>query len=94
MHSAPNNNQGLAQDGILWNRKCVSSVRSGWMGKCWNRPLKWRMDYLKVVRSVLVKRLKSDDIPFIIFQYKLMLELNIVLSHVVMWIYRVIILCW
>jgi len=51
------------------------------------------MDYLKVVRSVLVKRLKSDDIPFIIFQYKLMLELNIVLSHVVMWIYRVIILC-
>ena len=26
MHSAPKNNQGLAQDGILWNRKCVSNM--------------------------------------------------------------------
>jgi len=74
---------------------CQTCVRrSGWMGKCWSRPLKWRMDYLKVVRPLLVKRIKSDDIPTIIFQHKLMLELNIVLRHAVMWIYKDIILCW
>jgi len=74
---------------------CQTNVRrSGWMGKCWSRPLKWRMGYLKVVRPVLVKRLKSDDIPIIIFQHELIFELNIVLRHAVMWIYRAIILCW
>lgn len=32
MHSAPKNNQGLAQDGILWNRKFVSNKRKKkWM---------------------------------------------------------------
>jgi len=51
------------------------------------------MGYLKEVRPVLVKRIKSDDIPTIIFQHKLMLELNIVLRHAVMWIYKDIILC-
>jgi hypothetical protein len=72
MHSAPKNSKGLAQDRSLWN-VYQSSVRgSGWMGICLSRPVKWRMDYLKLVRPVLLKILESDDISIIIFQYKLM----------------------
>jgi hypothetical protein len=62
MHSAPNHKQGFDPGwGSVEHKMCTNKYKRKWMkGKSLSRPLKRRMDELKIVRPEQVKRFRSD----------------------------------